>query len=171
MRACVCVRSSVNSYAVCDAHQRGIVEEVVTALRHSRVGSNVGSAPPPAAARGKGPHIVLRCAPVYLSVCLSLSLFVSVSLSPHPPPAALRLRGGTAFADALRFEEEGEEVREISVVDRHSSTRLTPRDFNQFLIQRVLCWSRGLQPACRCTSISPGSASSPLPCPSQIDRS
>jgi centrosomal protein CEP76 len=64
--------------AIAHMQQKGIVDEVVAALRHTRVGANVGSGPPPAAARGKGPHIVLR------------------------------LRGGTAFSDALRFDEDGE---------------------------------------------------------------
>jgi len=63
--------------AIAHMQQKGIVDEVVRTLRHTRIGSNVGSGPPPAAARGKGPHIVLR------------------------------LRGGTAFSDALRFEEAG----------------------------------------------------------------
>jgi centrosomal protein CEP76 len=75
--------------AIAHMQQKGIVDEVVAALRHTRVGTNVGSAPPPAPARGKGPHVVLR------------------------------LRGGTAFSDALRFDEEGADAGTAAFVQLH----------------------------------------------------
>jgi hypothetical protein len=65
---------------VAHLQQKGVVDDVVRALRHNRAGAHVGSGAPPAdaAAAATGPHI------------------------------ALRLRGGTAFSDALCFAGEAD---------------------------------------------------------------